>query len=140
VNAATPGQEGLDEALRIIAEAAHRLQTDAPSRAVNKDLTLQIEDIKRSTTRLGEAVKQIIAASRTSPEKMGGLSKDAASSVLSIADSAKALANSAGKQSSPSLKVLTVIKANNPYSAKRQRESKAMLLNSFHHVCLRILM
>eukprot|EP01119_Soliformovum_irregulare_P011517 TRINITY_DN2899_c0_g1_i3.p1 TRINITY_DN2899_c0_g1~~TRINITY_DN2899_c0_g1_i3.p1 ORF type:complete len:2521 (-),score=930.00 TRINITY_DN2899_c0_g1_i3:18-7580(-) len=89
VNSAAPGQKGMEEALDVIRVASQR-EYDPYGQ---KDSVVYLDELKRSAARLGESIGEILTSSRTNPERMGGMSKDAAASVAIIIESANGLSN-----------------------------------------------
>jgi hypothetical protein len=63
--AATPGQQDLNDALRLLSEVAARLT--APGPVGPTDVGTQLEELKKSTTALGTATKEMIGVSRSNP-------------------------------------------------------------------------
>eukprot|EP01117_Protostelium_nocturnum_P014479 TRINITY_DN550_c0_g1_i1.p1 TRINITY_DN550_c0_g1~~TRINITY_DN550_c0_g1_i1.p1 ORF type:complete len:2591 (+),score=755.90 TRINITY_DN550_c0_g1_i1:291-8063(+) len=98
INAASPGQKGTDEASKALVQIASSVGTKAPSGT--SDTQSDLAELKRQAARLGETTKNIIVSAKQDPEKLGALSKDAASAVASIARAAEGIASSGG-QSSP---------------------------------------
>ena len=88
VNSATPGQRGMEEAIDVIRSASSQTYDTA-----GKDSIVHLDDLRRGATRLGESIGEMLASSRSKPENMGGISKNAASSIATILDSANGLAN-----------------------------------------------
>jgi len=101
LNSAAPGQRGVEEALKLLQEAMQRLSLAVDESEIDQatDGSVQVEELKRATTKLGEATKNIITASRTDPEKIGGCSKDASTAMSSLIDATRILIATAGQVS-----------------------------------------
>eukprot|EP01114_Cavostelium_apophysatum_P007404 TRINITY_DN194_c0_g1_i3.p1 TRINITY_DN194_c0_g1~~TRINITY_DN194_c0_g1_i3.p1 ORF type:complete len:2578 (-),score=946.84 TRINITY_DN194_c0_g1_i3:69-7802(-) len=98
LNAATPGQSLLDEALRSLNDSAHRLASNQPASRV-QEAQVHIEEIKRATAQLGEATKGIISNSRNDAIKVGQNAKNAAEAIAQLVQAAGGLAESGGRVS-----------------------------------------
>lgn len=83
LNAATPGQAALDEAIKILTATINKLASNAQAKI--NDTSSSIEDLKKGTTTLGDATKNIITFVKSDFNKLGESSKIAANAVNLIA-------------------------------------------------------
>lgn len=83
LNAATPGQASLDEAIKMLTATIAKLASNAQANV--NDTSASIEDLKKGTTALGDATKNIITFVKSDFNKLGESSKAAAHAVNLIA-------------------------------------------------------
>lgn len=138
INTAAPGHKGLEDALKILAQAAQKLDGILVPGSVSES---SVEDLKRATTNLAEATKGIISTSSKDPEKMGGYGKDSALSIMTIVESSKRVAefskvsmfsDAIQKVKDPATEVVESCESNDP-SAKQNMLKAARDVTTFTH-------
>jgi talin len=127
LSSATPAQKQLSDAVEEIMRAVEKL-SETPS-DLTDDMGASIEQIKAATTKLGEATKGVISASRTNPDQMGGYAKHASSAISTIVSASLVLASSqkisayaeeAAKVKQAADELLTACSITDPATMKQQ--------------------